>query len=852
MKALDNLKTWFAGNGDLNQPYEALAHDPVDPPFTCLSDFLNYAAYDPTSQLFRLDTQNGKKPESLGIGFVIEVAPLLGADDETMERLSTLIAILPDNVNLQIQLFGSPDIRSFLRQYEALQATRPASDPRRETFAALAKRRTGLWAKGANELLFEGATIRLRHLRCIISVVVPEASFESRHSIDQVLSLKERMATTLQASHLFDRHWTAVDLIRWNRMLLNPYRMFIEQDPDYEPRWSEMDPLRDQMLEPHTAIKVIDDGNSIRFDSKNHRHVLRCYSLREYPTECHLSQMGAVIGDAIQTNLNYTSPFLISLNLFKPPYDSKKNSIQLQSARATQMAESQMAKVLPDLRERKQNFDILMNSYQHAGGVVMLFHQVLLWETPDMIDLAESHAESLWKTRGFSLYGDQYMQMPSLLSALPMSLDKYLIKYCTSKKRWNTKTAMNAVAFSPLIGEWAGNGPPVIGLFGTRGQAMGIDLFTNPAGGYNAAVIGGTGSGKSFFVNDVVKNYLGYGAQAWIIDVGRSYEKFCHLIGGQYIEFSENSNIVIAPFELVTNIDEDIQLLKLVFASMCSPSAELSDYASARLEQIILQLWAEKQHQATVDELRERLLAATISGTEGDRDYEITRLGDQLFPYSSEGSYGKFFNGATTLNFSDDLVVLELEELKSKPDLQKVIMQLIIYRIMQAMYLTRDRMKLAVIDEAWALLGGSEGTAKFIEEGYRRVRKYKGAFLTATQSLDDYYASPAAKAALVNSHFIFHLMVNENSLVTLEERKPFPISEGIMRRIRSLKRTDFYSEIYVYTSMGSGVGRLISDPFNALLASSKAEDFEAVRYYTGQGMNTAAAVERVLRDRGIN
>ena len=101
-------------------------------------------------------------------------------------------------------------------------------------------------------------------------------------------------------------------------------------------------------------------------------------------------------------------------------------------------------------------------------------------------------------------------------------------------------------------------------------------------------------------------------------------------------------------------------------------------------------------------------------------------------------------------------------------------------------------------------------------------------------------------------HFIFHLMVNENSLVTLEERKPFPISEGIMRRIRSLKRTDFYSEIYVYTSMGSGVGRLISDPFNALLASSKAEDFEAVRYYTGQGMNTAAAVERVLRDRGIN
>lgn len=850
-KIFEDLKNWFAADDGPAAPYEAIQHDPMDPPFAGLSNFLNFAAFDPKTLLFKLDTQNGKKPEQLGVGFVIEVNPILGADDDTMQRLSSLIALLPENANLQLQMFGTPDIRQFLHAYENIQASRPESDPRRPVFQKLALRRTKVWAKGSREVLFKGTTVRLRNLRCILAVVVPSASFDNRHSIDQVVSLKERMATSLQSSNMFARHWNANDLLRWVSMLLNPYRMFVDQDTTIEPSWDEHALLRDQLIEPHTTMKVLDNGNGIRFDSKEESHILRCYSVKDYPIHFHLAGMGALIGDAIQPNLNYTSPFLISMNLYKPAYDSKKNSIQLQAARATQMAESQMGKILPDLKKRKENLDICMASYLDAGGLVMLFHQVLLWEKADLIDLAESHAESIWKTRGFSIYRDQYLQLPSLLTALPLSLDKNIVKYSNGKKRWTTKTATNAVAFAPVIGEWSGNGPPVIGLIGTRGQAMGIDVFTNPAGGYNAAIVGGTGSGKSFLVNDLVRSYLGYDSQVWIIDVGRSYEKFCQIIGGQYIEFSETSNIVIAPFELVTDIDEDVQLLKLIFSLMCSPSAELTAYQNAALEKIILDLWVEKGNRASVDDLQDWLLKATVSGTK-DRDYEITRLGDQLFPFTSKGTYGKFFNGTTTLNFTDDLVVLELEELQSKPELQQVIMQLIIYRIMQAMYLSRNRRKIAIIDEAWALLGGSKSTAKFIEEGYRRVRKYKGSFMTATQSINDYYASAAAKATLTNSHFIFHLRANEDSINALEEHKPFPVSEGTLQRIRSLSKTDNYSEVYVYTSMGTGVGRLISDPFNVLVSSSKAEDFEAVRNYTKQGMDTEQAVERVLLDRGVS
>ena len=102
-----------------------------------------------------------------------------------------------------------------------------------------------------------------------------------------------------------------------------------------------------------------------------------------------------------------------------------------------------------------------------------------------------------------------------------------MIRDLEENKRFNTKTIMNAVSLSPLIGEWAGLGSPVVSLFGRNGQAMGIDLFANPSGNYNAAVVGTSGSGKSYFINEIVRNYLGAGAQMWVIDVGRSYQKFC-------------------------------------------------------------------------------------------------------------------------------------------------------------------------------------------------------------------------------------------------------------------------------------------------------------------------------------
>ena len=75
----------------------------------------------------------------------------------------------------------------------------------------------------------------------------------------------------------------------------------------------------------------------------------------------------------------------------------------------------------------------------------------------------------------------------------------------------------------------------------------------------------------------------------------------------------------------------------------------------------------------------------------------------------------------------------------------------------QAMTRTpRHIRKLLLIDEAWSMLkGGSMG--EFVETYARTCRKYGGALATATQSLNDYYKSGGATAALENSDWMLIL-----------------------------------------------------------------------------------------------
>ena len=129
----------------------------------------------------------------------------------------------------------------------------------------------------------------------------------------------------------------------------------------------------------------------------------------------------------------------------------------------------------------------------------------------------------------------------------------------------------------------------------------------------------------------------------------------------------------------------------------------------------IKRVWDAKGRAATITDIYELLQTGRLSN-EGEYERDLSRLATALEPYTRHGVYASYFEGEANIQFDKDFVVLELEELKSKKDLQSVVMQLIMYRITQEMYRDRSRRKLVIIDESWDLMGtGASGG--FIEAG---------------------------------------------------------------------------------------------------------------------------------------
>lgn len=80
------------------------------------------------------------------------------------------------------------------------------------------------------------------------------------------------------------------------------------------------------------------------------------------------------------------------------------------------------------------------------------------------------------------------------------------------------------------------------------------------------------------------------------------------------------------------------------------------------------------------------------------------------------------------MNLDNDLIIIELEDLEVDPDLQAVVMTLMIHQITKDMYLSdpeRKRPKLLLVDEGWRLLGDKQ-SGGFISKAFRTVRKYRG------------------------------------------------------------------------------------------------------------------------------
>lgn len=492
---------------------------------------------------------------------------------------------------------------------------------------------------------------------------------------------------------------------------------------------------------------------------------------------------------------------------------------------------------MPKLALKKDSVDLLEEATRDGDRIVKASLTLGLFS--DSLEESEarlSEAVTYCREIGWVMKEDRYLALPLLVNALPFCADPGAVGFLN---RYFTLASRHAVEFMPLVADWTGTGTPTLSFLSRAGQLMAMDLYDSSTN-YNTAIVAASGSGKSFLTNDIITSYASAGAQIFVIDIGRSYQKLCGAIGGDFVEFGERSGICLNPFQIIQNYDEEADMLAGIVVSMASLSDPLSDFQQARLRAELRSLWDAHGQALTVDHISRRLLE--------DADGRVRDMGHQLFAFTRAGEYGRYFNGDNNVDFHKPLTVLELEELKGRTHLQQVVLLILIYQIQQAMYLgSRDRRKLLIIDEAWDLLAKGD-IARFIETGYRRFRKYNGAAITITQSLNDLYGSASGVAIAENSANFLLLFQKAETIESIRRQNRLVIGEGGFDLLRSVQTvTGAYSEILFITGYGTGVGRLVVDRYTKLLYSTHPDDIREIQRRTDRGMTVADAIDDILR-----
>ncbi|MEO8248117.1 MAG: type IV secretion system protein TraC [Burkholderiales bacterium] len=838
---------------------------PEESPASQFASWLPYISYLEQERLF---------VNRDGIGFLLEIMPQSGADDRMVEVLVSLYTNCPPNTGIQFHLFASPHIRNQLRRYanlrmedddqagKAAQYGRPARNE--NLYRTLARRRFAHLTEGAHNSLTQGFHYTMRDFRLLVSVTL-QANPENLAKREEITTLRDGMSTTLRAASLPNRVCDAADLINWCALFCNPDRITTTTVPDLH--YDDGRELRDQIVDHDTIQDAKANGLHLWKEHGDAGLDVRFYSIKSFPERFGLWQMGSLIGDLMQPALQYNAPFLLTMGAHILDPNAIRTTVTANHVRATQNAGSKMASVMPDVGKKARDWTAAADVIDAGGGFVSMYHQLALFSDPSRSMQSQETARAIWRSRGFELNADTYMHRQALLASLPMTLSPKFHGDLRKMRRVTRKTMSNAIHLAPLVAEWRGTKTPTMLFGGRRGQLMTLDLYDNDLGNYNAAIIGAPGSGKSVLLNEMAWSYRSIGARVWMLDLGRSFEKLCKKANGSYIEFRADSRLSLNPFSIVSEeriaedgsveggINEDIDYLKPALAKMCSMGSALDEVQIKALGAMTLKLFKQYGRDLTITGLRDALVTGTIAELGLNGDQRVKDLAVMLNPYTKDGEYARFFEGKNNVDFSNDFMVIENEELKRKPELHAVVNILLLYQITGEMYLTRNRKKLLIIDELKQQLGeiGSDDPVKaaVVEEAARRARKYGGSLCTATQSADDYYGSAQMEAALNCSDWTFLLRQKSESIELLGRNGRISMDESKKRLLQSLRtEPGVFSECYISSPVGEGIARNILDPFSHLLFSNKLEDNAPIDEMRRAGMSVDEAILELLRQRG--
>lgn len=783
--------------------------------------------YDDDSMVFFCSDETGKE-KHLGAAFIGQ--PLIGADASTVDKLRTAISFpLPAGSYIQIGLMSTLDIDAYPDAYLYNKKTGSS------LLATMTRERAEFIRSGRDEPLIKRSGCLLNTKRVVVTIKIPiGGGLPTNDQIEDAKTAAERLHESTKSAGIELDQLDVSGYLEIMRRITNMYA-------GAESWYDESRPISDQVFMPGDCIE--DRVNSLVINDSIHCKMM---SVKWFPKTASLAVMNYLIGEPSGVANQFELPFVVMLTIHYPDQVEKVASMRQKHAMITHQAIGQMARFIPSLGYKKEGFDMIVNEIDGSGAVLVEMNLTVMVFSRDLkaVDRQVAAMTAYYSSLGFDMREEKRILWPLWNTVLPMNTTQ---RGAANLFRFHTMSANQAVQFMPIFGDWNGTGNGGACLFvSRRGEPQLVDLYDSPTN-FNAVVIAESGSGKSFLTQQIISDYLAEGSKIWTIDVGRSYLKLAKAMGGEFIEFSENSQVCLNPFTHVEDIDEEMDLLKAILIKMAAPESGFDDFRSAVLEEAIKSVWSHYGNRMSISEVAEWCLSQV--------DDRMRDIGRQLYPFTRLGSYGAWFDGENNLRFDKDFVVLELEELKSRKTMQQVVLLQLISKVNNEMFLAqkeqKGRKKLLVLDEAWSLLDDPV-MAKAMENAYRRARKYDAGVIVVTQSIADLFTSPNAQAIYQNAAFQFILQQRTEAIDAAVSSGQLSMSGYGVATLKGVHTIPGkYSEFMIRRGDNNwGISRLVTDHFSQVLYSTKGKERDDIFSAIENGEDAVDAIDRFIQQNG--
>jgi uncharacterized protein DUF87 len=409
---------------------------------------------------------------------------------------------------------------------------------------------------------------------------------------------------------------------------------------------------------------------------------------------------------------------------------------QLVSMRANRMqkdmagsSDSSLAVGLPAAEDLQRRLAASQEKAFHVSVYV-----TLIAPTRQALDAGAERIESAARAAICQLSPCTFRMADGHIATLPSGVDRL------QRKRVLDSSSLST--FIPWFDvELAEPGGFVLGRNRATGSAVTIDPFDQRRyANANIAVFGHSGAGKTYLLSTFAMSALGRGVQVYVIDPEHEYGALAEGLGGLDIQLALGSGHALNVLDLRPSNRRDEGWIGPATADAVDLCATicggLDEPERAVVESAVRSAYRDEA-QPVLEDVAHRLP-------------DTTRLAAVLGRWV-RGSLGQIFSAPTNIDLDAPMVVFGMRELRDE-------MVAPVHFLLAAALWTRikrkDRRRMLIVDELGILFEDAT-IRRFVVSLARRIRKYNGSLVFATQNPGDLLSSDAGSVVATNPAVVF-------------------------------------------------------------------------------------------------